>query len=391
MFDIDHAREKLKNALSSFRATLPETFSIWRLELDAAGRLAKYLGEKMMPLSALPLLLGKGDISTDEGAYQCFIPAYLSAAHSLDFDESVFQDVVSQIVEFQRSHCYRFTTFAFLFGCRASIEFQCGPLLIGPPNAHCLEVLYNTWDVLKGGHSPFSLNRPGLINLLNSAVMIRNVTSVLDVKEIPPLDNAVSTFLKAIGLSHGVRQGLVLSPIQTRSDLYLPGAASRVCYIHGFDITQSDSINPFIIDADKISARYSELVRCANLPFLAPDKILSAMTRITPEDKYVDLITALESCFENIRQELRYRLSLSCAAVLGRSFTVYKEMLDLYDVRSNIVHGNFKPNDIRDDLEKLESYVIPVIGYFLSELARGNAKSLDEANKKIEKLLLSAP
>jgi hypothetical protein len=73
-------------------------------------------------------------------------------------------------------------------------------------------------------------------------------------------------------------------------------------------------------------------------------RLLTAVTeRLNPEDGLVDAMIALESLFGTGRGEIRFRLSVALAWLLGtdhesrRDFQ--KQVKDLYDLRSHVVHG----------------------------------------------------
>jgi len=68
-----------------------------------------------------------------------------------------------------------------------------------------------------------------------------------------------------------------------------------------------------------------------------------AYTRVRPEDRLLDLMIAFESLFIEDHGELRYRLSIRTAALLGKSaddrIKIFEDMKRAYDIRSKVVHG----------------------------------------------------
>ena len=75
-------------------------------------------------------------------------------------------------------------------------------------------------------------------------------------------------------------------------------------------------------------------------------RLLSGGNRPYPEDSLVDYVIGLEALLSNSneRTEIRYRFSVRGAVVLSEISSdragKFKEMRDLYDLRSAIVHGN---------------------------------------------------
>jgi len=76
---------------------------------------------------------------------------------------------------------------------------------------------------------------------------------------------------------------------------------------------------------------------------------------------FLSLMISLETLFNQGRQELRYRVSRNMAVILGKekedSEKIFREIKNLYDKRSDIVHTG-KSNTINEeDLLKLRHYV----------------------------------
>jgi len=76
---------------------------------------------------------------------------------------------------------------------------------------------------------------------------------------------------------------------------------------------------------------------------------------------FLSLMISLETLFNPGRQELRYRVSRNTAVILGKekedSEKIFREIKNLYDKRSDIVHTG-KSNTInKEDLLKLRHYV----------------------------------
>ncbi len=65
--------------------------------------------------------------------------------------------------------------------------------------------------------------------------------------------------------------------------------------------------------------------------------------RIRPEDKLIDYSIGFETLLSKGKEELRYRISLMGAALLGKDPNlrkkIFNELQAMYDQRSDIVHG----------------------------------------------------
>ena len=76
---------------------------------------------------------------------------------------------------------------------------------------------------------------------------------------------------------------------------------------------------------------------------------------------FLSLMISLETLLNPGRQELRYRVSRNMAVILGKekedSEKIFREIKDLYDKRSNIVHTGNSNIITEEDLLKLRHYV----------------------------------
>ena len=76
---------------------------------------------------------------------------------------------------------------------------------------------------------------------------------------------------------------------------------------------------------------------------------------------FLSLMISLETLFNPGHQELRYRVSRNTAVILGKekedSKTIFREIKDLYDKRSKIVHTGNSNIINEEDLLKLRHYV----------------------------------
>lgn len=90
------------------------------------------------------------------------------------------------------------------------------------------------------------------------------------------------------------------------------------------------------------------------------------------EDKLIDLIIALESLYMERNRELRFKLSLRVAALIGEMYDdrtpidVFKDMKELYDLRCDVVHGRERVEISFGQIEKLKDYTRRSIKTFIS-------------------------
>ena len=106
-------------------------------------------------------------------------------------------------------------------------------------------------------------------------------------------------------------------------------------------------------NANKIKKYKKGLDELYNEYSIPIERYLSAIYRGELNDKLIDAVIALESLLlPNIKDELKYRFSLRGGWILGKNqkdkielFSFFKK---IYDLRSDIVHGNKKSNSIKE-------------------------------------------
>ena len=100
------------------------------------------------------------------------------------------------------------------------------------------------------------------------------------------------------------------------------------------------------------------------------------------EDRIIDQMIAFESLFLGDSQELRYKLALRAAFLIGKRkdkrYAIFEDMKKAYNYRSRIVHGDNLPSrdELRAIVPKTEDYLRQSIRGFLLLLSQG--KSLKE-------------
>ena len=114
------------------------------------------------------------------------------------------------------------------------------------------------------------------------------------------------------------------------------------------------------------------------------------------EDKIIDQMIAFESLYLVNEPELKYKLALRTAFLLGGNKktirkTIFTNMQKAYKLRSDIVHGTGLKNSERQELQKIISqtgdYLRQSIQKFLFLLSRGT--SLNEIRNKLDENILS--
>lgn len=123
---------------------------------------------------------------------------------------------------------------------------------------------------------------------------------------------------------------------------------------------------PFTLNDDEHS-KAKCFIKSTKLPFKQPFLRLALECFESSYDapnfglSLLSLMTSLETMLNVVNYELRYRVSRNTAVLLGKNFKeserIFKEMRDLYDKRSKLVHtGNQKAITPKDVL-KLRNYV----------------------------------
>lgn len=112
------------------------------------------------------------------------------------------------------------------------------------------------------------------------------------------------------------------------------------------------------------------------------------------KDRLIDQMIAFESLYLGYDQELKYRLALRAAFLLGKDegerTDIFNNMRKVYKLRSDIVHGNKEVNgqELKQIIPQTEEYLRQSIRRFLSLLSKGHSlKSLrQETDKGLAKL-----
>jgi hypothetical protein len=89
-------------------------------------------------------------------------------------------------------------------------------------------------------------------------------------------------------------------------------------------------------------------------------------------ENFVDLVVALEGLFGVREEELRFRLAVRAALLLGDSGAgsriVYRQVTAAYHIRNTLVHGQGSSNDIERSLMKEVAHIVPLDSRHPTEL-----------------------
>lgn len=140
-------------------------------------------------------------------------------------------------------------------------------------------------------------------------------------------------------------------------------------------------------DVSKIKELYDTIKRTENRKYdLMIEKFLFALSGegIKDDHRFLELVSILEMLYlRDINIELKFRLSLRVSKVLSKYLLmeveeVFKNMKEIYDIRSGISHSGFH-EDTRNYLDKLIDYTRKSIKLFLKD-------NLIFENERLDKL-----
>ena len=120
-------------------------------------------------------------------------------------------------------------------------------------------------------------------------------------------------------------------------------------------ILEKKDINPYIMFWKK----YNEAIKKNPWLDLAQRRLLRMFYKVGNEDRFVDIMIIFEILFlTEGNAELKYRLSVRAALLLGKNYEEKKYIFKLfklsYDIRSSIVHDGLVSSQNEKELKKLE-------------------------------------
>lgn len=235
-----------------------------------------------------------------------------------------------------------------------------------------------------------SVNYQSIVDMINNSTILNKIIALVEVEandSITAKKNALRELSSTIDI---INFYIHLMSNETKSFIYLPG--------------EFESINitiPIITKTEKPTLNWGQTIVGPSIPFSIKDLIAfdknrkthfrnaskllinskneyqnrkvsalqwagKAFTEKNKEKSFLLFMIALESLvlLDNETAELKYRLSLRVAHLLGNNQTnrkaIYEKMGSLYNTRSHIVHrGNYQVSDT--DLYNLRIYTISSI------------------------------
>lgn len=115
------------------------------------------------------------------------------------------------------------------------------------------------------------------------------------------------------------------------------------------------------------------------------------------EKRIIDQMIAFEALYLGDSQELKYKLALRTAFLLGKNIKqregIFKNMNNAYKIRNDIVHGIRRPNmkKLEEILSQTEDYLRESICVFLSLLSKGYGLKKIREHLLDENILHSGP
>lgn len=199
-------------------------------------------------------------------------------------------------------------------------------------------------------------------------IILRNINS-LDYTpgKITPFEDAFVK--KLITILRLYKSGMIEEIMVFQYDI-----TSKECPSYGFKKMRKDTVSDeYIIednDVEKIDALLQKEIVISATVKLAFDSFNEYYEIKQSTLKYVTLMTALESIFNQGNQQIAHTCSRHLSILISENVEEfnenYKSMKKLYDFRSKIVHGiKYKDIDIKGKLSELERYVRIVLNILL--------------------------
>lgn len=386
MYTKDKVKLILIEQLELFKqANLPH--SVTKLELDPEGRIISFSPEKMVRLDEfsvmdLELLLKQ---KHDENIVK-FIIGYLVKAKSLEFIDKHFEELFEEFQLFLEKGELVFRGVCLVHGIELKGEgYSDGEFSIKKVNRENLEYFYNHVDDYKK-NTYFPLFGISEHHLVNPTVMIEVKKVAKSAAEFEPFREKIIRFGQAILLSNGVSCNLKFSPFVKFSYLDNNGIIQDLALIN--ELRSSARTTTELTNISEVTEIYDKM-SCIKGSFIPIERFSSAHNKKSQEDKFLDLMIALEALFPSINMEQRYRLRLSTAILLGKNIEIFNRVGKLYDKRSRIVHGasNIPYDQLKEDVTELGEIVRKSILIALEYLKEG--KKLADMEEDITKNIFS--
>lgn len=335
-------------------------YSTNKISLDNEGFITSINSEKMIALNFYNLGIFEAGLRQEHDAKLVkFLIAYLVKAKSLHFIELVFEDLYEEFLLYLNEGKFVYRTIALIHRLDTKNQVVSFPdFCIRPVDKENIEYFYNN---LEEYYNNFSLRHIQNNHLPNAIAMLEQKQVLDDSAKRKPIREQIEKLGQSVVLYNGVTEHISFSPVITFSYFDNNGMIKEFDYIYS---VKNERLQGFVRMDDPASlVSYFQNITLLKNKFIALDRLASAHNKADMEDKFIDLMIALESMFPSITSEVTFRIALYTATLLDRSQDTYKTVKDLYKTRSNLVHGSSKLSreQLAKQLDELDGIVRKVI------------------------------
>ncbi|RJS60127.1 HEPN domain-containing protein [Bacillus sp. PK3_68] len=310
-----------------------------------------------------------------------FLKAYLIKVKKYEFVQKDFDELYLEYLKGSEENVYVNRTLTLLHGYKliggASVEVD--GLVIKNLDSESAEYYYNH---VYEGKMALSYNINDISSIINpKPTLVIEYKSHCEEEVKTKVRGKILNLGKAIILSNGVINKLGFSPAITYS--YFTNIYAK-SFFPEFP-TVGFKKNVELENIEVIKRIYKKLDKLdPGLKFIPIDRIYSAHNKNDLEDKFIDLMIALEASYPSVKAEVTYRISLYTTKLLNGDKTLFNKVKKLYNLRSDIVHGNkIAKEKMLRSLSELESIVLQVALTGLDYIA--NNKTLEDMEEDINK------
>lgn len=327
------------------------------------------------------IFLGRGV----KGLISPFLSQYFARTRSLDFDYNLFAQVYRDFEEFVLSPYRRLVSFALIKGLLGNFDsLELGAVTIRQLSDAEREDLFSRhlseygW-VFPRSIEPEELLTPGRLYIAQVEILLPKSEGAIDHSKG---DKKIDDVLLVLRLfqSGFIRRQIILHKGKTPWDFPGEGATAPRPPIYG-----RGGRGEYKLQKDRVT----DLVRFWNETSLILEKppppldiafrrFNEAYERQQAEDQFIDLMVAMEALYFLAGEEsgeFQYKLSLRTGMFIEhqqeKPREVIKHMKKMYHLRSQIVHGESTPSDIKDEVTHLEEHARLSLRKMTLALAKG--------------------
>lgn len=382
-----NSKEKIKADLEeqlNYIQGLKFEHSTKKIELasDGSGEVVAIELERTVPLTSYNLSIiehhFKQDLDWDYTETSLkFLLAYLVKAKSLNFIDYIFEELMEEFqLYLEGKYVYRTISLIYNLDIQNQ-EIQFSNFSIKPVDKENIEYFYNKVE-MTNSHFKSSFRHALFHHESSPCVLLERKQVLCNVDESNSLVREIENLSKSLLLYNGTLEHIYFSPIITFSYFADYGEIQAIQYFNAVD-NKKRSGKMTIKDIQLISA-YFKIIDELPTQLIALERLASAHNKVNLDDKFIDLIIALESLYPSVRGELLFRVSLYTARLLDGSPDTYKKVKKLYGIRSNLVHGNsnLPPDTLAKELQTLDGIVRQCIFKSLEYTSRGDKLEIME-------------